>query len=192
MSKPEFKGELAQPVQIKGGSLLQPIDPEQAVADALQEAEDKMPLLMAHYGIDKMLAAVGLPADDLVGFRLLAVELAREFVPGFQIESGMKRGVGAPKKWTMERYTSLWGAILNVQRGNRALSGPDAVKHYWKRIGGDREHPHWTGKASTLVNYYRNARNPKHNPIARLVSDMPAAEFQAFEERIADSYREPQ
>ena len=121
--KPRYRGKLAEPqkplLTMPLARALSGMSPDEAVISA-EEARDqlraevleKLRLLLDHYGISR---------DDKQYWRNLALALARDHVPGFQIAQPTKRG---PKKsWMPDEEIRLHMDVSGlVQKGQTVRS----------------------------------------------------------------------
>src|SRR6516164_4565806 len=92
-------------VPVLGGT---PGDEERRAAQ--RHNRDRLALrraLFKHYAID--------PKDPDAGLTL-ALRLARDFVPGFEIRSIAKRGQGRPQKWDVLRAARLLADVAGFTR----------------------------------------------------------------------------
>lgn len=100
-----------------------PEDVKAALALSLQYEMEGLALLCEHYGIEQ--------SDPTVRYILLALGLARDFVPYFQPAS-RQRG----KKVDRVNGLSLAIDVANIKRGRPAMSDTQAVMHLDKgRLG---------------------------------------------------------
>jgi hypothetical protein len=127
--KPRYKGELGKPIYV--GSI-----PFEAANEEQQERIDqgieqaainKLPLLMEHYKIPNK--------DDYFS---LALALAKDFVPGFQVKTvRVKLEYGdwgavirdtKPTKWPPERRLKLLNAVAETKKKHALSTDREALK----------------------------------------------------------------
>jgi hypothetical protein len=124
--KPRYKGELGKPIYV--GSI-----PFEAANEEQQERIDqgieqaainKLPLLMEHYKIPNK--------DDYFS---LALALAKDFVPGFQVktvrvklEYGDWGAVIRDTKWPPERRLKLLNAVAETKKKHALSTDREALK----------------------------------------------------------------
>jgi hypothetical protein len=91
---------------------------------ALTDAQfAKMPALLAKYGLDKM--------KSELAYALLALKLAQEFVPGFQVRDSLKKS-GARNRWTDGELCEIEIAIARIEASEKC-SPAAAVKKYYEK-----------------------------------------------------------
>ena len=174
--KPRYTGELANPIKWNGPLTREIISfvsvPEaiqrknqaawdRANLDAQKQIVEKLRLLRCHYGIDD--------DDPQTWPLLLALELARDWVRGFQIDFGRTRP-GPKEVWNPLTYTQLVADVEAVKRARRCgdrqacrILVLDRRGRYARRKGQLVEKA-----ALTLKSRLVEARNPARNLFARL------------------------
>jgi hypothetical protein len=125
-----FSGGLATPFKLKSdGFISRAMLTENEIRDELLAVyEERLILLYEHYSIDK-----NLPSRDA----LLAIYLARQFVPGFQPAASQPKK-GRPRVWSPRREAALI-LEMNWEIKNRKVSARDsatwlAKRGHWKEI----------------------------------------------------------
>jgi len=116
MTKKKFKGKLAARIEPRlfGGVLFPDDEEEEKLRKWNEEDNEKIQLLMEHYGIEA----------GPYSFKFLVLALARDFVPGFK----EKKIKGRPIKWTTTRKGYLTVEIERLIDNNKAKGVKDAAK----------------------------------------------------------------
>jgi hypothetical protein len=93
------------------------------------EEIEKLKLLIDHYGIDE---------SHVAAFASLSLELARQFVPGFQEKQNTSKSRGRVKKWGVIQITQIYGNVHKlISEDPKVNSVKQACKvlakeEYWK------------------------------------------------------------
>jgi hypothetical protein len=158
--KPNYKGKLAKPLYAddyfrQPGLLANPDEvARRGEEDLLKEMICRFDLLFLHFGIDRI---------DWIS---LAIALAIAHVPGFR----WGKRTGPAEIWDPITYTELWAAVERLKKEKgcsdseacRMISkSPEFAKERWNK--GKRK-----ATASSLLSRLSEARNPKHNVMAKL------------------------
>jgi hypothetical protein len=129
--KARFSGILNHPMVWKvlppdGMAILggKPSDEERLSAQRENQNQlaERVSALFEHYKVD--------PTSTEAGFAL-ALKLALDFVPGFEILASAKRGRGAPKKWDGARAGQLLADVASLTR--RGSSAQNACRMLTKQ-----------------------------------------------------------
>ena len=158
-TKKEFKGVLAEPISPRRFPLLATeAENEEAAALFAQEDSDKLLALMEHYGI----------TYGPSGFYLLALALARQFVPGFQ----EKKKVGRKTKWDDHVRATLVVEIERVLEKKSAgsidwASTTLCKRDPWRSFVGSKDGTNRLDPAEVLRTQYFLGRDSQWAKIAR-------------------------
>lgn len=122
----KFTGELAEPLKpmFRGGLLSTGPFSHDDVRERAALQVRKMQLLAAHYGVENQ--------DVNLQTLCVALELAKEFVPGFQVADPNKHD-GRPQVWTELREGFLIIEMEKEQRKGDGCSVSDAASKLSKR-----------------------------------------------------------
>lgn len=160
--KPKYSGILAQPLvwQTPGNGLLSSSEAECQKRNSSALAE-RFVALYRHYGIDHRESGAG---------ATLALALAREHVPGFQVLSAPPRGRGAPSKWKGAQDWDLYADVRFLVR-NGGHSAANACRLLTKR-------PPYRGKNDgTLLRRYHKVKSKGLSSKGRPISAEEADDF---------------
>ena len=198
-----FTGELKKKIKWDGPNfskprgLLQSPEPTQQEIDqrdkemlaACQRIVDKkwqkIELLKRHYGLE---------ADS--SDRGLLLRLAEDFVPGFEVDYGVKKR-GRRKKWDSSSYMELCADIEKIKLedgiGDYEACVRLVQRHatYAERYGLSRTVNRESIKkqANSLNSRLVEARNPKNNPFYKLILSAKTPDKNAFvRDAIIDGY----
>jgi hypothetical protein len=120
MKSKKYKGILAKPYRPFIGGLLTP--PEKVAELQAAQLRQQEEALFQHYGIDPM---------SSTAWRHLALALAEDHVPGFQILPDNAKTYGRPKKWDGSKYWELYADVKSLER--KELSALNACEILSKR-----------------------------------------------------------
>lgn len=135
-TKPTYAGLLAERIpEFRGGYISDFESFEKWVDDYEELIEEKLLLLLDHYGIER---------DAADAWKCLTLRLAREVVPGFRVVR-----VGAPRKWTHVHDALARLAIdehLAANAATEKMNVLDAARHVvrqrdWKIRAGPSNGP---------------------------------------------------
>jgi hypothetical protein len=126
--KPRYKGELGKPIYVGTIPIEGTNEQQERIDQGIEQAAiNKLPLLMEHYKIPNK--------DDYFS---LALALAKDWVPGFQIETvAVKLDHGTwgavirdtkPTKWSPERLLKLLNAVAETKRKHAVSKDREALK----------------------------------------------------------------
>ncbi len=165
-----FTGVLTKPIRIKllaptiSGLATEEVEHRnaEAVAAAIKTVLGKVDALFEHFDIQR--------SGGEGEWASLALQMAREFVPGFQIVAGEKRGRGRPKNSALEPIRLLADLEL-VKRSNprpdgRSMSDAKAAVKLTQELPYKKRWGHLTPQA--IRNRLSQARDPQRNPFAKL------------------------
>lgn len=157
MSK-KFKGKLGKPIFVQPPGLLELMSsPDKAFtahSNAIEEARaEKLQLLFDHYGVDQG------------NFYALAMSMALDLVPGFQLATEVTR-TGAPKKWNAIASGYLVVELERLREQNKRLSVKAAAANLAKRAPW-KDIIRGENVAETLRQQYAATKNDKWANVCR-------------------------
>ncbi|EKS9889518.1 hypothetical protein BTK96_006580 [Burkholderia pyrrocinia] len=156
--KTKFKGSLGKPIFVKPPSLFEFVDSEEAARRKYSESisvarTEKLPLLFKHYGVQQ---------GDFVA---LAMSMAVDLIPGFQVETEVKRA-GPKTKWDDVARGYLAVELERQRQRNprqsiKAAAGHLAKREPWKSYVSGAD------PAERLRQEYENAKNARWTKVCR-------------------------
>jgi hypothetical protein len=170
--KPKFSGKLAKPLKHSDPPLLLTDEQLKRWGDneyqrLLAAQLAKLPLLMEHY--DVAAALDGRPLGNETRYLMLALRLARDFVPGFMTEREH------PRKGRRSRQVDRNLLLMKVETekllASRKLSDSEACELILRDENFDRV-PNLAKQAENLATEVSRARNPEINPAAPAIKKL--------------------
>jgi hypothetical protein len=121
----KYLGALAKPIDVRGPEILSRPELPDEHAAIRAEIQDRFALLLKHYEIDLFL-----PLEQVSWS--LAVCLAFDHVPGFQIRAGKPKG--AKRRWTLDECRALVSAVdaKKTNKGVKVAIGMAMRRKDWK------------------------------------------------------------
>ncbi|MFK8251792.1 hypothetical protein [Ancylobacter terrae] len=165
----QYTGDLATPIERRDVSISLLDDPHERDAQVqaekqriAAELEHRYVLLMEHYGV---------PTDrGIESMAMLAIELAREHVPGLRI--GTATVAHRPQAWTSARKARLVADMVELMAVGKTKA--DAARMLIKR----EDYRALGGSAASLAKRYDEAKDdPLVGAVYSIAKSLPAAAF---------------